>query len=353
MRILDRIIRNAIITTTLLVSAVIVSIQSFLLLISQSNVIGHGSYSIAKALLYVFMQMPAQLYQLFPIAGFLSTLLALSRLSSTSQLIIMRASGVSIARIMWSVIKTAILMIIVVTVIGEEFGPQWSQQSHVMQRNALSSTQNTLLLESIWLHHGNSFTHIGGLVNHDNMIDIIRYHFSSNGKLKKVTSAKTAHLIHGHWELIEPQETIFDKNHIETQSKKESAFQVAFRPNLQIKMKVAPAGETMKNLYQTILYRKTMGLSVNQYLFSFWQRLLQPITSIVMICLAVPFVFGLSRNTSVGSRTLVATLIGFIFYMLSQLFGPITLVYQFPPLLAAIIPTCFFLLVLITLLLRV
>ena len=49
---------------------------------------------------------------------------------------------------------------------------------------------------------------------------------------------------------------------------------------------------------------------------------------------------------------LYIAVIGFLFYMLNQLFGPITLVYQFPPLLAAIIPTFLFLFITMILLAR-
>jgi lipopolysaccharide export system permease protein len=269
----------------------------------------------------------------------------------TSELIIMRASGVSIMRIAWSVMKTALLMIIVITVIGEGIGPFCQQKSEQMQQAALSSSStHASLLTSVWLHQGNSFTHIGALRDKDTMIDIMHYRFAADGRLLDATSAKSGRLINHHWNLSELKRTVFLKNHVLVQTQKASRLHVVFQPVLQMQMAVATAEQTLIDLYQTIHYRRSIGLSVNQYIFSFWKRIVQPATSMVMICLAVPFVFGSMRSASMGLRILLGVLIGFLFYMLNQLFGPITLVYQFPPLYAAFLPTCiFFLLTMIML----
>ncbi|MCX7120687.1 MAG: LPS export ABC transporter permease LptG [Gammaproteobacteria bacterium] len=352
MKILDRYIGNAIIFSTLIVSAVIVGIQSFLSLIAQVHFVGEQNYTMLKALLYVGMQIPAQIYQLFPIAGFLGALIGLGRLSSSSQLIVMRASGMSIMRIMWSVIKTALLMIIVVTAIGEGVGPVWQQQSAVMQQEALYPPHNNDLLNSIWLHQENSFTHIGELTDQGKMLDVTRYRFGPQGRLKKATAAESGELIHGQWTLSNLKETIFEHQQIEIKKENEEGLQLVFQPKLQVEMKTVSGEQTLTALYHTIRYRQSVGLGIDKYLFTFWQRLLQPITSLVLITLAVPFVFGSFRSATMGLRLLTGVLMGFAFYMLNQLFGPITLVYQFPPLFSAVIPTCLFLLIGIFLLFR-
>ena len=49
-------------------------------------------------------------------------------------------------------------------------------------------------------------------------------------------------------------------------------------------------------------------------------------------------------------RVMLGVMLGFVFYMMNQLFGPITLVYQFPPILAAFMPSLVFLCVMMVLL---
>ena len=352
MKILDRYIRNTIILSTFMVSAVVVGIQSFLSLVQQFQYVGQHGYTLWQAFLYVPMQLPAQFYQLFPIAGFLGALIGLTRLSSTSQLIVMRASGVSIKRIAWSVMKAAVLMVIVVTAVGEGVGPLLQQHSEQVRQKTLSSANHASLLDSVWLHQANGFTHIGQLTNQNTMLDITRYRFGSDGRLVQAINAKSGRLVNDQWILSHLKKTTFLRDHIEVKTQRHAAFHVAFQPNLQLQMSIASAEQTMMDLYRTIQYRRSIGLGVNRFMFSFLQRILQPITTVVMICLAVPFVFGSFRSASMGLRVIAGVLIGFVFYMLNQLFGPITLVYQFPPLLAALIPTCLFSLIAVVLILR-
>lgn len=352
MNILDRYISRTIIVSTLMVAAVIIGIQSFLSMVQQLHDVGLKNYTMLHAFILVPMELPAQFYQLFPMAAFLGAMIGLGKLSASSELIVMRAAGVSMKRIAWGVMKAAILMVIIMTLLGEGLGPVWQQQAEKMRYHDLYPTQNATVLNSIWLHENNSFTHIHQLADNNTMVGVTRYSFSSQGRLLKATSAQSGQYVNGAWQLSHLTHTNFTNNKTTTSTEKQADLHVVFQPNLQVQMQVTSAQETVKDLYHTIEYRRMIGLGVNQFVFLFWQRILQPLTTLIMISLAVPFVFGSYRDVSMGVRILGGVLVGFIFYMMNQLFGPITLVYQFPPLLAAIIPTCVFFVISVILLMR-
>jgi lipopolysaccharide export system permease protein len=61
-----------------------------------------------------------------------------------------------------------------------------------------------------------------------------------------------------------------------------------------------------------------------------------------MILLALPFVFGQLRSSTMGFRMFIWVMVGFVFYVLNQFVGPMSIVYQIPPALAAILPTLVF-----------
>lgn len=347
MKILDRYIRRTVISTTLLVSLAFAAIQAFLALVQEFQYIGTNHYTLSKAFIFVPMQLPAQFYQLFPMVAFLGTMIGLGRLSSSSQLIVMRTSGVSIARIVWSVMKAAIIMIVVMTILGEGMGPVWQQKAENIHQTALYPSSSHGILKSIWLHHGSSFTHIGELKNDNTMSNVTRYQFGSDGQLQRATYAQSGQMVNGQWTLFNMKSTLFKGENTQSKTQYTDVLHIPFQPVLQVQMNMASAQQTLVDLYRTIHYRQSIGLGVNQFIFSFWQRLLQPFTSLVMIALAVPFVFGSFRSTSIAARIMIGVLFGFVFYILNQLLGPITLVYQFSPLWAAIIPTCFFCFVLL------
>ena len=353
MTILDRYIRKTLYGATGFVTLILLGIQSFLLLVQEFRHIGQAHYGVWDVFLFVPMQLPAQFYQLFPMAGFLGCLIGLGRLATSSQLIVMRASGVSIGRITFGVIKAAIVMIVVATLLGEVLGPFWQQKSLNMRQHALHPEEQTLP-KSIWLRQGNTYMHIAHIDSPTTISDITQYHFNAQDRLKKVSFAQKGTLnSKGQWTLYQLRHTHFYQSHTKVTKDSKESVNLLLRPNLQVQVSVAPAQQTMANLYRTIRYRQAIGLSVNQLIYSFVQRLLQPFTALVMICLGVPFVFGSLRSATMGVKVLIGVVMGFAFYMLNQLFGPITLVYQYPPVLAALTPTIIFTLILFGLLARI
>lgn len=66
MPIIDRYIRNAVISATLIVLLILAGVQSFMELVSQLSFIGQGTYSIGLVLLTVPLRLPSDLYIFFP-----------------------------------------------------------------------------------------------------------------------------------------------------------------------------------------------------------------------------------------------------------------------------------------------
>jgi len=67
----------------------------------------------------------------------------------------------------------------------------------------------------------------------------------------------------------------------------------------------------------------------------------------------VPFIFGSLRTVSTSLRMVMGIVIGFGFYILNQFFGPLSMVFQLPPFLAAVAPTIIFAMVCVILLRRI
>ena len=75
---------------------------------------------------------------------------------------------------------------------------------------------------------------------------------------------------------------------------------------------------------------------------AFWMKVMMPLSSAVMVFLAVPFVFGPLRSTPIGGRILVGALVGIGFHLFNQSFQHIGLVFGVVPWLAAALPTVLF-----------
>jgi lipopolysaccharide export system permease protein len=105
---------------------------------------------------------------------------------------------------------------------------------------------------------------------------------------------------------------------------------------------VEPDEMTLPRLVSFADYLKENGLQSSQYRFEFWERLLTPLASLVMIFLAIPFVLGAFSQSALGWRLMLGVMAGFVFFIMNAFLAQLCIVYQVPPLLAAFIPILIF-----------
>ncbi|MBW5802630.1 LPS export ABC transporter permease LptG [Coxiella endosymbiont of Ornithodoros amblus] len=342
MSLLNRYICNAIIMATAVVMLVLLGVEMFMEFIGQLSQIGSVHYGLGQAFLYVLTQLPSDLYQLFPMAGFLGCLIGLGRLASSSELMIMRTAGVSIAGITWAVVKAALLMIVVMTFIGEVIAPQLEASGEETKLIALSKAIGYKALGEVWLHGAQSFIHIRSVDAKNKISGVSEFFINNKHQLLSAIYAPKGEYVKGHWILYNVKQTQFSRNRTTEKKMAKFPLTIVFNPDrLQQGRKMADR-QSIVGLYHTIRYRQQAGLQTSRYVFAFWQRFIQPLTTVVMICLGVPFIFGSLHQASMGLQILTGIVVGFAFYMLNQFFGPFAMLYQIPPIFAALMPTVLF-----------
>lgn len=119
MKILDRYISRTIISGTLMVLLVLGALLAFVDFVSEMDDVGKGQYSMLQAAMYVLLSLPKRLYELFPTAVLIGSLLSLGTLAGNSEFTVMRAAGISIMRIVFSVLKAGFILLVFVALIGE------------------------------------------------------------------------------------------------------------------------------------------------------------------------------------------------------------------------------------------
>jgi lipopolysaccharide export system permease protein len=344
MQIINRHIEKVVISSILLILLVMVALSMFIDMSNEMAQIGRQSYSFFEALLVVLLQIPANIYQLFPIVGFLGCLVGLGRLASYSELTIMRASGVSINRIAWMVAKSAIVMVVLMTLVGEVAAPILQNKAERIKQTALRQHSDQVSLSNVWFHNDNRFIHIGQVLSRRLIKNIAIYQFNNQQQLQKViTSQKGRSVTKRQWVLDKANVTQLTKNKITSNLRSGYPVSLYIRPGMLQYDRNEVKQASMLTLLKNIRYRQHTGLTTHIYVFSFWSRLLQPLSSILMICLAVPFVFGSLRDSSMTVRLITGLFIGFAFYMMNRLFGPVAMMYDFPEVWAAVFPLIFIL----------
>jgi len=342
MKILNKYIGKNIIETTALVVLTLLALEAFIQFTREFPYLDSGSYGLKEVLMYVPLTLPLNIYQLFPMAGLLGSILALGLLSSHSELIIMRTSGVSFLKISLSVMKTALLLTIVMAIIGEVIGPYLKNVAQAIKTESISNGQTIVTQKGVWLRNKNIFVHVEKTLPSNHIQDITKYTFDNANRLQSTALAKDGYYNNNKWVFYDIEQTNFSDNSTNNQHFASQEWEIMLPQKILTTTSIDTEQKTLPELHTYIKYLDQSGLLSSNYKFIFWQRIFQPLATLVMILLAVPFVFGPLRTVPMGVRMLTGTIAGFTFYIINQFAGPMSTVYQWSPILAAILPILIF-----------
>jgi hypothetical protein len=103
-----------------------------------------------------------------------------------------------------------------------------------------------------------------------------------------------------------------------------------------------PESMSVRELRRYIEYLASNGLEAERHQLALWLRLSAPLAGLVMLFLAVPFVFGSLRNVGAGQRLLVGVMVGIGFQLLVQILSHTGQVYGIHPVVSALAPILLF-----------
>jgi len=343
MNILDRYLAKQVILSILVVALALLGFDLFFNLVHELKVVGKLQYTLLTALAYLALTIPTRVYAMFPWSALIGTLICLGALANHSELVVMRTSAWSVARIAWSVIKAALILTTVVVFLGEGIAPTAERLAQNKRTLALSGGQTIQTAYGLWVRQGHDFIHVQTVRGNGELIGVTRYQFTPDRKLKAAIFAESAIQEGKYWRLNQVRGTEFqaDKTHVFHEN--EQIINNLLEPEiLETAMIKHPERLSIPALWRTIQHRQKNELSTQNYQLALWSKIFQPLVIIMMVVLAVPFVFGPLRSGSQGLRVVVGIAVAFLFHTLNGLFSPLAIVYQFPPLLAVLFPILVF-----------
>jgi len=240
------------------------------------------------------------------------------------------------------VMKTAIPLVLLTMAVGEFVAPQGEQmarnyRAQQLYGGSLVSTQNGL-----WAKDGNDFIYIERIKG-DNEIDGVSiYKFSDQRRLLSVRYAASAAWDADKkvWALSQVDESdLQDAKQITGSQSLSGEWKTNLTPDKLGVVALDPDALSITGLYNYSKYLKQSGQVAGRYQLNMWSKIFQPLSVAVMMLMALSFIFGPLRSVSMGVRVVTGISFGFLFYVLDQIFGPLSLVYGLPPILGAILPS--------------
>jgi lipopolysaccharide export system permease protein len=329
MNTLDRYLYRTVLIYTLMALAVLLTLGALFLFISQQGDIGVGNYSASEAFLYTLLNLPEQAFEVLPIAALIGALMGLGNLASGSELVVTRASGVSVWRIAWPVGLAGLTLALIMYGIGEYVAPPMAQLAKREKTTSKLADVSFAGSSSAWVKDGNLILRVQTGEVDQAFGGVSLFELDGSNRLRSVKRAESISVADpGHWRLHNVSTTRFTDERIESEVVPQITMASAVNPDFLGLAATDPDLLTLRGLASYIDHLRRNNLGTVPYEIGFWSRIARLFAVIVVTLLALPFVFGPLRTTGAGARTVIGVLLGVVFFLITgmvekggQLFG--------------------------------
>ena len=340
MNLLDRYLARTILVHTLMVMGVLVALMTLVTFIGQQDDIGQGSYDVKSAFFVTVLQLPQQVYELLPIGALIGAIIGLGGLARDSELTIVRAAGVSVARIALSAGFAGVVVAASLWVIGEYFAPPADQYAAQYKLFSRYSQLELAGSRSAWVRQGTWFINVRRQAAQNLFGGVYVYELDASRRLALVGRAETAAQdAEGRWVLTNYAETKLGEKAVATRASPRELTGAEFNADFLGLAVNEPGSLPLADLYSYSEHLKANDLDASSWEIAFWSRIARLAAAIVVCVFAVPFAFGPLRSAGAGARTVLGIMAGVLFILLTQTLENSGQVYDLNPLLVAWGPT--------------
>ena len=325
------------------------------------------NYTMGEAIKYIFYRSPYFLEQFIPTGALLGAVVGLGLLANNSELVVLRAAGVSVYRIVGWVLQPALIFVILALSINQFVLPYSNQLA-----KAINSEDNSSLVTSVrgyWTVQprfesaedgstkpdGSDILYIDYADVKGNIGEVKRWHLDNNGNLQTAihaeggqyigrepldaASSKPSEQYRYEWQLNNMTKLTINQGFESSQAVLPSdTLSLPFAPESVYLLTRQAEDLSLTQLYEHRQFMRQQGQRSLSHELAFWQKLLSPLSILSLVIVACSFVFGSLRTHSLGLRIVVALLFGLLFSYVQDLVGFVSLATGFSPLLMVILP---------------
>lgn len=340
MRIVRRYLLRNIVSMTALVLAVLLALGGFIEFVGQLDDVGTGDYEVPQALLFALLMLPTYAFVMLPMAALLGSMLGLGGLAVHSELIVLRAAGVSLGRLAGAVMSTGIVVGLITLTLGEYVAPPLDQYARQFRTLVKHGQRSIGTGQSAWVRDGDTILQISGAGNRGRFGGVYLFKLAPEGQLAAIGHADSAGVDDAQrWILNNYAETVFAGDGILTRRARRAVQPNDLSPDVVGLTVVRPESLSGVALYRYVQYLQRNGLDAQSYAVAFWTRIASSVAVIPMCLLALPLAFGRLRTSGAGARMIVGVIIGVAYFLASRGLADGGEVYNLSPALVAWLPT--------------
>jgi lipopolysaccharide export system permease protein len=340
MSVLSRYVMRAVIGYTVLVMLVLLVLNGLYLLITQQDEVGVGDYTAMNALMYVGLNLPQTAFDMLPIASLIGALLSLGNLARSMELVVIRAAGVSVARIGTWVFGAGVLLMIATWALGEYIAPPMEQYARELKTFQKFQDYSMAGNRAAWAKDGDTILSVQRQSAENSFGGVYIFQFDAQRRLKSVGKAGSANIDkQNSWALSDYRQSKIEDGAIVPEQHPSTTLRTNVSAEFLGLAAVKPDSMPVRALYTYVHHLKRNGLDARSAETAMWARIARTIAVAIIVVLAVPFAFGPMRSTGTGARTVVGIMVGVVFLLLARLMDSSGAIFDLPPIVVGWTPT--------------
>jgi len=333
-------------TRSFAVLALLVLVLQALDLLGESDkILAHPGNGQAQILHYVSLRVPAIIQRFLPFSVLLGTLIAFMTLNQNSEVIAMKAAGLSAHQVLAPFIVASLLLAIVSFVFNERIVTRavstltkWEAVEFGPVPDARGGVTN------VWVRDGDDLIH-ADIANGRGLgtrLTNVSVYDRTGGVLKSVIDAAIAKPVAGGgWELNNARAFEVASGVRQTLGTVRVAKNV--RPDQFTLASVDPLGLSYSALSMAISDLDAAGRPTASLKANLWHKFSGPLSTVLMPLLAAVAAFGLARSGKLFVRAVIGMALGFAYFVADNFGLAMGNLGAYPPLLAAWGPFALFL----------
>lgn len=318
------------------------------LLAASDDIMRAEGASWVSIISYVSMRAPQLISQFAPFAALLASLLTLATLNQHSEVVIMKAAGLSAHKILLPLGMASFLIAVLHFVFNETIVVKGNAELEYWEANdyAVDLPPNTNIAGRVWVKEGNRIILVESVSRLGNRVVLDKvsvYERDEQNKLVAMEKADFAWYQNGKWTLHEARRFDTITHDLTIEAVKD--WDIPTKPTRFQALTVRANHVSMPELWTSMQRLEKEGLPTGRLMASFLQKLAGPASTLLMPLLAAVAAFGVHRAGSLVLRLVFGMALGFSFFVADNFMLAMGEFGAAPPFLAAWAPFFLFLLV--------
>jgi lipopolysaccharide export system permease protein len=344
------------VTRILAVLVMLVLVLMMLDLLSHSaDVLAYPGNGEPQLLHYVGLRVPQLVTEFLPYSVLLATIITLATFNQNSEVIAMKAAGLSAHQILAPLVLAAAVVAVVSFTFNERVVTRATATLNAWQAVDYGPIpQQSNVRANVYLTAGHDILEaavVSGTGPATRMRNVTFYQRDAKGMILRELRSDEAVWANPGWKLSAPQ--IFD---VRTTTSTRASRPVVVARNLtldQVELgKVDPDAEPLSQLSHSIKALDQAGRRTADIKGKWWHKISGPLSAILMPLLGAVAGFGLARSGQLFARAVIGMALGFAYFVVDNAALAMGSFGGYPPLLAAWAPFLLFFLVGETVLIR-